>query len=83
MADRKRGPQRHRSADQVAAALASSFAAWLGIASHALVPTQRKIALRCAGECLWALGLDEYKGVQACPPAAYTIDLEAIVGGAS
>lgn len=65
------------SHDQIRRVLASSFASWTAIAKHALSPTERRMARRCAGECLFALGIDEYDGFKAQKPTGQILDLVA------
>jgi hypothetical protein len=64
------------SRDQIARVLALSFASWTTMAKYSLSPTQTEIATRRAGECLWALEIDEYDGFVACPPEGDVIDLK-------
>lgn len=56
-------------------ALLSSFAGWHAVSVTAIGPAQRQLALRCAGECLWALGVSEYDGIKACEPPGPQIEL--------
>ncbi|PWE26683.1 hypothetical protein C4N9_20700 [Pararhodobacter marinus] len=52
----------------MATVLAQAFANFTMLAEHSLLPTQTKMATRLAGNCLWALGVEEYGGFHAIEP---------------
>ncbi|MBR9837009.1 MAG: hypothetical protein GYB50_03840 [Rhodobacteraceae bacterium] len=69
-----------KSPDEMATVLAQAFATFTSLAEHSLSPTQTRMATERAGNCLWALGIDEYKGFRAVEPETVgeVIDGEAI-----
>lgn len=56
------------------AALAAAFGVLAMLAKHSLSPTQTAMATRAAGNCLWALGIDEYEGFRAEEPEGPVVE---------
>ncbi|MBR9766469.1 MAG: hypothetical protein GYB53_23870 [Rhodobacteraceae bacterium] len=59
-----------KSAEEMSDVLALSFVSFMALAKHSLTPAQTKIATERAGNCLWALGVEEYAGFHALAPEA-------------
>lgn len=55
-------------------ALASAFGVLAALAKYSLSPTQTQMARRAAGNCLWALGLDHYGGIDAVKPEGEIVE---------
>jgi hypothetical protein len=55
--------------------LARSFAGFKLLAENSIGPAQKRVSREYAGNCLWALGIDEHSGIQAVKPDGDTIDL--------
>ncbi|EPX80498.1 hypothetical protein [Salipiger mucosus] len=69
-----------KSQDEMKAVLVRAFVGFRIIANHSVLPTQKEIATDRAGNCLWALGVEEYEGFRAIEPEPLgdTIDGAAI-----
>ncbi len=59
--------------------LVQAFVSFHAFADNALGQAMREMAIQRAGECLWALGIEEDRGIVARPPKhpKKTIDLTA------
>lgn len=55
-------------------ALAQAYAVLRVLAETAITPSQKKVATRGAGHCLWGLGLDRHESFEAVEPEGETID---------
>lgn len=69
-----------KSPHEMSTVIAMSFAAFKALAENSLSPTQTSMATERAGNCLWALGIEEHSGFRAIAPdhLGKTIDGEAI-----
>ncbi|CAH0343680.1 hypothetical protein RHI9324_05417 [Rhizobium sp. CECT 9324] len=68
----------HKAKDEV---LRQALVALMSFSRHSLSPTQSTWARERAGNCLWALGIEEFEGFKAIEPTPVgeTIDLHATV----
>lgn len=68
----------HNEKDEV---LRQAFVALVSFSRHSLSPTQSTWARERAGNCLWALGIDEYEDFRAIEPTPVgeTLDLHPTV----
>ncbi len=64
----------HKDKDEV---LRQALVALMSFSKHSLSPTQTRWARDAAGNCLWALGIEEFEGFKALRPEfpGETIDL--------
>lgn len=67
-----------RTDNQIKDALAIAFAKFAMLAKHSLTPTQTKVATEGAGHCLWALGVDDFRGFKAVPCEALGEEIECV-----
>ncbi|MCA0850374.1 hypothetical protein [Salipiger thiooxidans] len=58
--------------------LAQAFATFAILAENALVPSQKRMATERAGNCLWALGITEFKGFVAIKPDTIGDTIEGV-----
>ena len=56
-----------RTDKQTKDVLAMAVARFVMLAKHSLTPTQTEVATEGAGNCLWALGVEEFMGFKAIP----------------
>lgn len=66
----------HKDKDEV---LRQALVALMSFSKHSLSPTQTTWARDAAGQCLWALGIEEFEGFKARKPQfpGEIIDLRA------
>ena len=57
-----------KSPDEMATVIAQAFATFKALAEHSLSPAQTRMATERAGNCLWALGIEEYEGFRGVEP---------------
>ncbi|RWN47151.1 MAG: hypothetical protein EOS03_12390 [Mesorhizobium sp.] len=63
--------------DKKVAALAQAFVALKLLHDNALTPAAKRVAGRAAGNCLWALEIDQHSGIAAIAPEGPSIDHDA------
>lgn len=59
---------KRRSAKEMREVLVWAFVSFRMLAEHSLTPSQKRIATERAGNCLWALGIDQSHGFSAVRP---------------
>jgi hypothetical protein len=67
-----------RTKHEMTEVLALAFASFTSLAKYAPGPTQKEVATERAGNCLWALGIEEYAGFRAVKPETLGETIEAV-----
>lgn len=67
-----------RTKHEMTTVLALSFASFTSLAKYSPGPAQKRVATERAGNCLWAMGIEEYAGVHAVKPESLGETIDAV-----